>query len=294
MIRKKIIGMCTAAALVGLGLVAVAPGVASADNLGGVIIADMNNDGIPDQVQLGEVGGPATTTCTVTVSYGLPGGSFGAPHVHTYTTIDASKLCPDRAIALKLGNEQRPDLITWVTFGLNSLVVLHKFQPTQSYGGVIQPSYVRTADLNGDGRLDLIEWSEQVNQLLTFINTPQATLAPGPISFQSLTSGGAANPSDGPQYVLADFNGDGGQDMVASVNQQLSEFTPISAEVFFSNGQAPVVLASTTDFLATWSVFTIDLDHNGINDVGIIEKSSSGVTTVQYFRNDGAGHFTPA
>jgi hypothetical protein len=67
---------------------------------------------------------------------------------------------------------------------------------------------------------------------------------------------------------------------------------PISAEVFFGNGQAPTVLASTTDFLATWTVFSIDVDVDGIPDAGVIEKSHTGTTTVQYFQNDGAGHFT--
>lgn len=290
--RRRSIGVLAAAMLAGTGLVMAVPGVAAADNLGGVIIADMNNDGLPDQVQLGRVGGPTSTTCTVTVSYGKPGGGFGPPHVHTYTTIDSTGMCPDQGVAMKLGNERRPDLVTAASFGYQDLIVLHNFQPTAKFRGVTQPSWLRTADLNGDGRQDLIEWSDQETFLTTLINTPQRTLVPGPINVRTFRSG-ATGSGFGPQYVLADFNRDGGQDMLLSVNDQTSEHQPIFAAVYFGNGQTPQVLDSTTDFLATWTVFTIDLDYDGIPDAGVIETSRTGTTTVKYFHNDGTGHFTP-
>ncbi len=288
--RKRYVGVLLTTVLAALGLTLTVPGVAAADTLGGTVTADMNNDGIPDQVQLGDVGGPGSKTCSVTVSYGLPGGGFGPPQVHTYASVESGPFCPDEGVAMKLGKEKKPDLVTAVSFGFTDLIVLHNFQPTAIFHGVIQPTWLRTADLNGDGRQDLIEWSSQVTDLVTRINTPQGTLVPGPFSVRTLRSGGAAG-ADGPQYVLADFNGDGGQDMLMSVNSQ-SFATPIAAEVFFGNGQAPVVLASTTDFLATWTVFRIDLNQDGVPDAGVIETSRTGVTTVQYFRNDGTGHFT--
>ncbi|HEY3611170.1 MAG TPA: hypothetical protein VGL06_26990, partial [Pseudonocardiaceae bacterium] len=58
------------------------------------------------------------------------------------------------------------------------------------------------------------------------------------------------------------------------------------------NGQAPAVLASSTDFQAVWTVFPIDLNYDGIQDAGVVEVSGTGVTTVHYFQNDGTGHFT--
>jgi hypothetical protein len=110
----------------------------------------------------------------------------------------------------------------------------------------------------------------------------------------TLRSGGN-NGAVGPQYVLSDFNGDGGQDMLISLDQDgpfPGHIAPILAEVFFGNGQGPTVLALTSDFAAIWTVFSIDLDANGIPDAGIIEKSGTGVTTVHYFHNDGVGNFT--
>lgn len=73
----------------------------------------------------------------------------------------------------------------------------------------------------------------------------------------------------------------------------MSRTQPIYVAVYFGNGQARQVLDSTTDFLATWTVFAIDLDSDGIPDAGVIEKSSSGVMTVRYFHSDGTGRFTP-
>jgi hypothetical protein len=291
---NRSIGMLLTGLLVAFGVVLSVPGVAAADNLGGIITADMNNDGIPDQVQLGQVGGLLSTTCTVTVSLGKSDGTFGTPKVHTYTSAEKQgPFCPDQGVAMKLGNEKKPDLVTSMSFGFNDLIVLHNFQPTAIFTtGVIQPTWLRTADLNGDGRQDLIEWSDQESDVATLINTPQRTLVRGPFNVVTLRSGGTG--AFGPQYVLADFNGDGGQDMLISVNNQSSFTAPISAEVFFGNGQAPVVLASTGDFRAVWTVFSIDINFDGIPDAGVIEKSGTGVTTIQYFRNDGAGHFTLA
>jgi hypothetical protein len=285
--------MLLTAVLVAFGATLIVPGVAAADNLGGIITADMNSDGIPDQVQLGDVGGPTSTTCSVTVSLGKPGGGFGTPMVHTYTSAEAQgPFCPDTGVAMKLGNETKPDLVTSMNFGYRDLIVLHNFQPSAIFtAGVIQPDWLRTADLNGDGRQDLIEWSNQESDIATLINTPQGTLVRGPFNAVTMRSGGTGQ--FGPQYVLADFNRDGGQDMLLSVNNPMSFAAPISAEVLFGNGQAPVVLASTGDSRATWTVFSIDLDFDGLPDAGVIEKSGTGVTTTQYFRNDGTGHFTP-
>jgi len=288
---KRTIGVLLTGVLIAFGVTLSVPGVASADNLGGIITADMNNDGIPDQVQLGDVGGPTSTTCSVTVSLGKSDGTFGTPKVHTYPTAEPlGPFCPDQGVAMKLGNETKPDLVTSMSFGFRDLIVLHDFVPSAIFSGVIQPTWLRTADLNGDGRQDLIEWSDQESDIFTLINTPQRTLVLGPFNVVTLRSGGTGE--FGPQYVLSDFNGDGGQDMLISVNDQSSFAAPISARVLFGNAQAPTVLASTGDFRAVWTVFSIDIDFDGIPDAGVIEKSGTGVTTVQYFRNDGAGHFT--
>jgi hypothetical protein len=269
-----------AACLMGVGGTVLLPTVADAFSQSATVIADMNGDGLLDQVQLGPSG---RTTCSVTVSPGVPGGGYGLPTSYTYTSAETSQTCPNVAVAVKLGSETTPDLVTGFGFGGNDLVVLHNYAPVATYHGVIQPYWLQTADINGDGRQDLIEYTGQQNDLTSLVNNADGTLSGGSIGSSCAMS---------PQFALADFNGDGGQDMLLSDNCQTHPATPISAEVLFGNGQASVVLASTTDYLASWTVSVVDHNGDGIPDAKVVEVGRTGASVTQYFQNDGAGHFT--
>jgi hypothetical protein len=80
--------------------------------------------------------------------------------------------------------------------------------------------------------------------------------------------------------------------MLLSDNCQ-TRMNAIRAEVLFGNGQTAVVLNSTTDFLANWTVSAVDHNGDGIPDAKIVEVPHTGSTVTQYFQNDGAGNFTP-
>jgi hypothetical protein len=246
-------------------------------------LSDITGDGLPDLVTLGQIG--TTTTCTVTVQRGRTDGGFAPPVVHQYTTLEKQPpFCPTIGTAVKLGTRSRPDLVTAFPNGLNDMMVIHGFQATKIFPGLSQPDWIRAANLTGDGRADIIEGSSQRRELGTFTNNANATLSNGPILTCTVQSD--------PQYVLADFNGDGGQDMFLSQvcpTLMPSDLPPDKAILLFGNGQAPVTLATGT---ATYTVFALDLNYDGIPDAGII-ATQNGVTTVQYFSNDGHGNFTP-
>ena len=246
-------------------------------------LTDINGDGILDLVSLGEVAN--TTTCTVTVQQGRKDGGFGSPSVHQYTTLEKQQpFCPTIGTAVKLGTDKRPDLVTAFPTGSHDMVVIHQFQPTKIFPGLVQPDWIRSANLTGDGRADIIEGSSTARELGSFTNNTDGTLTAGPILTCSV--------SNNPQYVLADFNGDGGQDMFLSdvcPTLMPSDIPPDHAEILFGNGPAPVILA--TGF-ATYTVFALDLNNDGIPDAGVI-ATLNGVTSVQYFSNDGHGNFTP-
>lgn len=250
---------------------------------GDTVTADLNNDGIPDLATLGQVGD--SRTCTVTVRQGTASGAFGTPVVHRYRSLEQqAPFCPDLAVAMRLGRDRKPDLVTAFRFGGNDLVVLHGFRATRIMHGITQPDWIRTAALTADGRSDLIEGGSQTETLATYLNNRNGTLSPGPIStcaFQSET---------GPQYVLADFNTDGGQDILLARDCPTAT-PPEQATVFFGNGQAPVTLATSQDDTARFTVFSLDLNYDGIPDAGVIE-TDNGVTTVRYFLDDGHGGFT--
>jgi hypothetical protein len=248
-----------------------------------VITADLNNDGIPDQATLGQVG--ATTTCTVTVRPGTASGTFGPPRVHSYTTLESlAPFCPNIGAAVKLGTDRRPDLVTGFSFGFRDLMVVHAFTATAIFPGIVQPDFIRAADLNADGRPDIIEGGSQEEELATFTNNVDGTITPGAIDTCAFQHG------NGPQYVLADFNGDGGQDIFLSDVCPTAQF-PVQAQVFFGNGQAPTILEAQSTTATQFTVFALDLDYNGVPDAGIVEITG-GVTTVRFLHNDGLGHFT--
>lgn len=249
-------------------------------------LADMNNDGIPDMVTLGEVG--QTTTCTVTVRLGRRDGTFGQPAVHQYTTLEAQQpFCPTIGTAAKLGTDKRPDLVTAFPFGFQDMMVVHDFQATTIFPGIVQPDWIRSADLNGDGRADIIEGGSQEEEIGTFTDNADGTLTKGPIFTCAFQHG------TGPQYVLADFNGDGGQDMFLSDICPSSESAPDQAVILFGNGQAPVTLASDPTGATVYTVFALDVNYDGIPDAGVISTQNGVVTSVRYFGNDGHGDFTP-
>ncbi|MFC7614397.1 hypothetical protein ACFQV2_13580 [Actinokineospora soli] len=91
-----------------------------------------------------------------------------------------------------------------------------------------------------------------------------------------------------PQHAFADFDGDGGQDMLLS---RRCEFSYTAAELHFGGGRPPVVFAHSPQISTTYEVFVADVDNNQVPDVGLIERTGDTVA-VRHFRNDGTGSFT--
>jgi hypothetical protein len=63
------------------------------------------------------------------------------------------------------------------------------------------------------------------------------------------------------------------------------------AVVLFGNGGRQI-LTSSCDTTLHYTVFVIDVDRDGVPDVGVITTKANTPTTIRYFHNDGAGHFT--
>jgi len=239
------------------------------------IFADLNGDGVRDKATLGQIG--TTTTCTVTVQNGLAGGGFGPATVHRYTSAEHNApFCPNLGAAIKLGSEKRPDLVTGFNFGFEDIVALHQFKPSAVFQGVEQPDVMVAVDFTGNGHADLMESSNQGRTLATFTNTAAGTLVRG-ISF-------CQEDGLGPQYALADFAGNGGQTVV------LSHVCPTeqpSVEVLVFGAGGIQTLTGSCNDAVHYTVFVI----NAIN-IGVITTKPNTPTTIRYFQNDGAGHFT--
>jgi hypothetical protein len=271
--------MIALAALVALS----AAGTAAAGNSNQPFLGDLNNDGRSDRVTLGPVG--MTRTCTLRVEYRRPDGTFRAPVTHTYTSpATAMPYCPNMGEVVNLGGDHRAEIILTNFFestGGRELLVLRNFRPVAELEGLSFPSTLRKVDFNGDGLEDIWLSTDQVMRLRTFLNTKAGTLVPGPIDVCSSESI--------PQHAFADFDGDGGQDMLL---RRRCEFSYTTAELRFGSGRAPVTFAHSPSVATSYEVFVVDINSDQVPDVGVIEKASGGTITVRHFRNDGTGSFT--
>lgn len=273
------LGVLVVAALVALS----APGTATAGNSNQPFLGDLNNDGRSDRVTLGPVG--TTRTCTLQVEYRRADGTFRAPVTHTYTAPDLpAPHCPNMGEVVNLGGDRRAEIVlthfVWSVAG-RELLVLRNFRPVAELEGLSFPSTLRKVDFNGDGLEDIWLSSDQVVRLRSFLNTAAGTLVPGPIDVCSSESI--------PQHAFADFDGDGGQDMLL---RRRCEFSYTTAELRFGSGRAPVTFAFSPLAATSYEVFVVDINKDQVPDVGLIERASGGTLIVRHFRNDGTGSFT--
>ena len=219
-------------------------------------------------------------------SFEVAGGGFAAPVSHSYTsTRTSAPYCPDMGEVVDLGGNGKPEIVAtgfhWYgTAG--SLLVLRNFTPVASHTGVSSASTLRAVDFDGDGRKDVWQSSDQSRRLRAFTNTAAGTLVAGPVDVCSEAAI--------PQHAFADFDGDGGQDMLLHRRCSLGGGT-YAAELYRGDGGPPVGFASNTTG-TPYEVFVTDVDSDGVPDVGVITKPSGGPVTVRHFANDGTAAFT--
>jgi len=277
--------------LAALGMMLVAlPTVAGAANLGSQFTADLYGDGALELIQLGQVDGPTSTTCTVSVSKPVRTG-YGTPVVHTYTSPLNSANCPDLGVAMTMGNDTVPSLVTASSGGSGQLLVLRNFLPVSTFAGIPHPSWLHTGDLNMDRRQDLIEWSGLSDVLSTLLNNSDGTLAGSPITVPCV-----AAPA---QYVVADMYDSIGteQDIFVSDTCPPGLGSPAGtmAVIYYSNGVTPpTVLDSATDCPLNWIVSAPLFYRTTTHWAEIQMTCLNGANTWVYFQNLGGGYFIPS
>ena len=179
-----------------------------------VTVADLNGDGKPDLI----VANSGSNTVSVLLNTTAPGAttpSFAAQQ--TFATGSE----PFSVVAADLNGDGLPDLIV-ANYASGTVSVLlnttapgattASFAAQQTFATGSGPKSVAVADLNGDGRPDLIVANSRSNTVSVLLNTtaPGAT-TPSFAAQQTFATGSVPN-----FVAAADVNGDGRPDLIVA------------------------------------------------------------------------------
>ena len=246
-----------------------------------VAAADLNGDGKPDLVSANFNGGSASVLINSTAASGAT-QSFAAQQTF------ATAVHPHSIAMFDVNGDGKLDLLV-ADYGSNTVsVLLNTTAPgaaTQSFGteqvfvtGVTgaAPSSVTAADVNGDGKPDLIVANYNSSSVAVLLNTT----IPGAATPTFATQQSFATGANASSAIAADINGDGKLDLiVANYNgNTVSVFinttaagavTPsFAAQQTFTTGSNPV------------SVAAVDLNGDGKADLVVANFTGNTVSVL--------------
>lgn len=180
-----------------------------------VIATDLNLDGWPDLL----IANKGTGKVLVLINRTAPGDGFLSFNADEFD-LGADGAAPVAIVATDLNGDRRPDLVA-IGSGASFVYLLNHTAlggahanftaPGSFYSGNPQPRAMATADLNGDGRPDLVFAHAGTNTATVLLNT----VLPGanPDFHRDLPLPVGANPA---AIRIADINADGRPDLLVS------------------------------------------------------------------------------
>ena len=224
----------------------------------GVVIGDLNGDGIPDVV-ISNYGG-----ATISVFLGNGDGTFPAHVDYPAGTLPFGMALGD------LNGDGIPDIAV-ASHNSSAVNVLlgngdGTFQASQSYATAGISQYVAIADFNGDGILDLVTCTSGAGSLSVLLGNGNGT-------FQAQHAFGTNSSTYG--LAVADFNHDGLPDVVVSNN------TRNTVSVFLGNGDG--TFQAQSNYAAGTNPTTIavgDLNADGNPDLVVGNFGGSAISVL--------------
>jgi hypothetical protein len=251
------------------------------ENPRSVAVADLNGDGRPDLIitPWADPGGVVSVLLDTTAP-GASTVSFAAAR-----SFAAAPNVPWSVAVADVNGDGRPDLVVGngevETGGSTVSVLLNitepgattpSFAPRRVFAVGQEPRFVAAADLNGDGRPDLVAFNGSENLSVLLDTTVPGATTPSFAPQEEFDSGGGAF-----QPAIADLNGDGRPDLVTGRSMSVllnTTAAPTAAAPSFSARSASP--AGSTP----WSATTADLNGDGRPDVVTVDHGAGAVSVL--------------
>ena len=192
-----------------------------------VAVGDINGDGNPDLVVTNECNGNSCTNGTYGVLLGNGDGTFQAAVSYnsggvTATSVALADVNGDGKLDLLLTNQCSDNNCTT---GQVAVILGNgdgTFQTPVTYGtSGLYAGSLAVADINGDGKLDLIVTDQCESNSICNTGFLAVLLGNGDGTFQTPLTSVVPSPQSVSQLILADFNGDGHLDVASGAGNFL-------------------------------------------------------------------------
>jgi hypothetical protein len=257
----------------------------------GITFKDINGDGKPDIITANNTAGTFSVILNTTIP-GSASPSFSAKVDFTTGTNPISVSCED------LNGDGKPDLVvgysgsnTYVSIFTNTTATgatTPAFSTTTDFPTTGDPYSTVIADLNGDGKPDLITANDASSTVSVLINNTTPGSTPSFLPKVDFTTGG--NPRS---VAIADFNGDYLPD-IAVVNFS-SNFVSVLLNTTIIGAAAPSLEMNWNDFptgISPLSIGSADLNGDGKPDLVTLDYGYSTISSLLNTTTPGSNAFS--